>query len=59
MIPYIQRNHIYFDNVTDVTEYNNMQGLICAADIVISDYSSCIFDAALKRIPCFIYQNPK
>ena len=55
MIPYIQRNHIYFDNVTDVTEYNNMQGLICAADIVISDYSSCIFDAALREIPCFTY----
>lgn len=55
MIPYIQRNHIHFDNVMDVTEYNNMQGLICAANIIISDYSSCIFDAALREIPCFIY----
>ena len=39
----------------DVTDYNNMQELLCAADIVISDYSSCIFDAALREIPCFTY----
>ena len=39
----------------DVTDYNNMQELLCAADIVISYYSSCIFDAALREIPCFTY----
>lgn len=55
MLPYIQRNHIHYDNVMDVTSYNNMQNLLCAADIVISDYSSCIFDAALREIPCFTY----
>ena len=26
-----------------------------ATDVMISDYSSCIFDAALRRIPCFTY----
>lgn len=41
--------------VIDVTEYNDIQNLLCAADIVISDYSSCIFDAALRGIPCFTY----
>jgi len=55
MLPYIKRNHIHYDNVMDVTDYNNMQELLCAADIVISDYSSCIFDAALREIPCFTY----
>ena len=55
MLPYIKRNHIHYDNVMDVTSYNNMQELLCAADIVISDYSSCIFDAALREIPCFTY----
>lgn len=55
MLPYIKRNHIHYDNVMDVTDFNNMQELLCAADIVISDYSSCIFDAALREIPCFTY----
>ena len=39
----------------DVTAYNDMQGLLCAVDIVISDYSSCLFDAALREIPCFTF----
>ena len=55
MIPYIQRNLIHFENVIDVTTYNDMQGLLCASDIMISDYSSCIFDAALREIPCFTF----
>lgn len=55
MIPYIQRNNIHYDNVMDVTSYNDMQGLLCAVDFIISDYSSCIFDAALREIPCFTY----
>ena len=41
--------------VMDVTDYQNMQGLLMATDVMISDYSSCIFDAALRRIPCFTY----
>lgn len=55
MYPYIQRNNIHYDNVMDVTAYNDMQGLLCAVDIVISDYSSCLFDAALREIPCFTF----
>lgn len=41
----------------DVTEYDDMQGLIQAADIMISDYSSCIFDAAELGLPCFTYTS--
>lgn len=41
--------------VMDVTEYQDMQCLLMATDVMISDYSSCIFDAALRRIPCFTY----
>lgn len=55
MVPYIERNNIHYDNVMDVTSYNDMQGLLCAVDIVISDYSSCIFDAVLREIPCFTF----
>ena len=39
----------------DATQYNDMQDLILASDALISDYSSCIFDAALREIPCFTF----
>lgn len=39
----------------DATQYNDMQDLIIASDAVVSDYSSCIFDAALREIPCFTF----
>ncbi len=42
-------------DVMDVTDYQDMQRLLMAADVMVSDYSSCIFDAALRRIPCFTY----
>ena len=41
--------------VKDVTDYQDMQRLLMATDVMVSDYSSCIFDAALRRIPCFAY----
>ena len=41
--------------VMDVTDYQDMQRLLMATDVMVSDYSSCIFDAALRRIPCFAY----
>ena len=42
-------------DMMDVTDYQDMQRLLMATDVMISDYSSCIFDAALRRIPCFTY----
>ena len=42
-------------NVEDVTDYPDIQELLAAADVVISDYSSCIFDFALSGRPAFIY----
>lgn len=47
-----QRKH---PDVLNVTDYQDMQRLLMATDVMISDYSSCIFDAALRRIPCFTY----
>lgn len=41
--------------VMDVTDYPDMQQLLMATDVMVSDYSSCVFDAALRRIPCFTY----
>lgn len=42
-------------HVIDVTKHSDMQELLRASDVMISDYSSCIFDAALLNIPCFTY----
>lgn len=50
-------NHFYkkSEQVIDVTNYSDMQELLCAADIVITDYSSVIWDYALIGNPCFLY----
>lgn len=54
LIPFLKGRKVP-DGVIDVTGYDDMQELILASDIVISDYSSCLFDAALRETPCFIY----
>lgn len=41
--------------IVDVSSYEDMQELIYASDVVISDYSSCIWDVSLTGKPCFIY----
>lgn len=44
-----------YDYVVNATKYQEMQEIIIAANAFISDYSSCIFDAALRNIPCFTF----
>lgn len=41
--------------VIDVTQRPDMNELIVSADAFISDYSSAIFEAALLKMPCYIY----
>ena len=43
------------DFVIDVTTYPDIQELLTTADVVITDYSSCIYDFILTRRPGFIY----
>lgn len=43
------------ENIINVTDYPDMQELLCAADILITDYSSCMWDFSLMYKPCFIY----
>ncbi len=43
--------------VIDVSDWPNMQELLCAADMLITDYSSSIWDFALLGRPCLLYQN--
>lgn len=41
--------------VIDVTEYDDIQELLCISDILVSDYSSLIFDFSITKRPCFLY----
>ena len=43
------------ESIIDTTQYPDMQALLLTVDAVVSDYSSCLFDAALRNIPCFTY----
>lgn len=43
--------------IVDVSGYDDMQELLCASDILISDYSSTIWDFALQKRPVFIYAD--
>ena len=38
--------------ILDATAYPDMQELLCAADLLITDYSSSMFDYALSGKPC-------
>lgn len=43
------------ERLIDVTCHSDMNELIAASDAFLSDYSSAIFEAAILRIPCFIF----
>lgn len=43
-----------FDMI-DATNYDDMQELLCAADVLITDYSSSMFEFAYLERPCFLY----
>lgn len=44
-----------WDGAIDATAYPDCTELLAAADVVISDYSSCIFDYLLTGRPGFLY----
>ena len=43
------------NEIVDANHYPNMQELILGSDVFMTDYSSTIFDAAERKIPCFTY----
>lgn len=43
------------DSVVDATKYEDMQELLCAADVLVTDFSSSIWDFGLTKKPCFLY----
>lgn len=47
------------DKVIDVTNYPDMQELLYIADVLVTDYSSSMFDFGMLEKPCFIYATDK
>lgn len=45
----------YSSKVLDATYYTDMQELLYVADILITDYSSSMFDMSIAQKPCFLY----
>lgn len=45
----------YTDVIINASEYSVMQELLVVSDVLITDYSSCMFDFATTEKPCFIY----
>lgn len=45
----------YGDDVIDLTKYDDIQELLAISDVLISDYSSLMFDFGLTKRPCFLY----
>jgi CDP-glycerol glycerophosphotransferase len=60
---FLYRFHMYSKNITAIKnkniisayDYPDIQELLCATDILITDYSSCIWDFSFMFKPCFIY----
>ncbi|MCI5900098.1 MAG: CDP-glycerol glycerophosphotransferase family protein [Lachnospiraceae bacterium] len=45
----------YSDKVLQATDYDDVQELLCAADVLITDYSAIMFDFSVTKRPCFLY----
>lgn len=54
-IPTEFANYFINENIINATNYPDIQELLLASDIVISDYSSCMFDFILTKRPVFVY----
>lgn len=55
------RNHNFvrskqtYTGAVDVSGYHDMQELMCVSDVLISDYSSCLYDFIMTKKPAFVY----
>lgn len=48
-----------FPKSYDASLYPDMQELLYATDILLTDYSSCMFDFFFTKRPCFLYTKDK
>lgn len=50
-----KENASFEKNIIDVTLYSDMQELLLATDMLITDYSSSIWDFSFTKKPCFLF----
>ena len=55
--PKLKNADIGEESITNFTDYPDMQELLYAADAVITDYSSLIWDYSFTQRPCFLYAD--
>ena len=48
-------NNLFCKNAIDISSYNDMQELLIITDVLITDYSSCVWDFSLTMKPCFLF----
>ena len=48
-------NNFFDENIIDVSKYDNVNELMLIADLLISDYSSILFDYIILEKPFFLY----
>ncbi len=51
----IEKFPIDYSSIIDVTSYPDMQQLLLGCDLLVSDYSSCMWDAAIQKKPVIVY----
>lgn len=54
------RNMMYgfdYEGCIDVSDYDDFEELLAAAEILITDYSGCAYDFSYKLEPVFLYQR--
>ncbi|MBQ9929201.1 MAG: CDP-glycerol glycerophosphotransferase family protein [Oscillospiraceae bacterium] len=51
----VNRQDVASDGVLDLTDYEDMQELLLAADAMINDFSSSLWDYMLTGKPCFLF----
>lgn len=49
------KEYLEGDDVINVTDFDDVQELLLVSDVLITDYSSLMFDFAETRRPCFLY----
>lgn len=50
----VSYNKVEEKNIIDVTSYDDMQELLAVSDVLITDFSSTMFEFALQKKPCFL-----
>lgn len=46
---------VYSDVILDFTEYREINDLLCVSDVLITDYSSTVYEASILNIPMVFY----